>query len=425
MRHHPGLGFVAVTLLSASTPSIAAPCSASEDELAWNGVDLAEIGGDTGWFPSSFPAQLRLVGRVVGETAVSASTSSSVCWTEAMSGRIDGTRGSGYLDVAYGADIHLYAKVDTSILGKAIYWSGEIPLPYIPRDLMVAGSTPFDPTLDAQVDARVSDGTSPITLVSSNVIGDLIGIVGISGGLRVTVTPSMVTEYRTTTAHLGTASATSATHELSVTRPTAGFDDSIELPVSLAGIVRYAPTLTFAARFDIKIFGYRVVDWELFQVPMTLPALERKVTMTSDTPAHFALPVLDGLGEGARIDFASGATQLLAIRNRGELALTIDPASVPAGVTVEAIDIAPGASAQLRVTATDDAFATGSKTLLLATSDPDHAQISIELGREVGGTDPGMVEDEPEAGGCSTGGSSTGGVVGLIALVVIRRRRKA
>jgi uncharacterized protein (TIGR03382 family) len=288
---------------------------------------------------------------------------------------------------------------------------------------MVAGSTGFNPTLDAQVDAAVSDGTAPITVLSSDVIGDLIGIIGISGGLRVTVTPSMVTSYRSTTGHLGAASATSATQMLSIARPNAGFDDALELPVSLDGVVRYAPTLTFGARFDVKVFGIRVVDWELFAVPMTLPALERAVAMTSETPAHFALPVLDGVGEGARIDFASGPTQVLAIRNRGELALTIDPASVPPGISVEAINIAPGASAELRVTASDAAFSEGSKTLLLATSDPDHAQLSIELGREVGGTDPGMVEEPAEAGGCSTSGGTGSLVIGLAMLLLVRRRR--
>jgi hypothetical protein len=412
---------IGLTLLGTTAPVAAAPCSASTNDLAWTGTDFAEIGGDTGWFPSSLPAQLRLTGRVVGETAVAASSRSQVCWTESMTGTIDAERQSGWLDVAYGAEIHLYAKVDTSILGNRIYWEGELPIPYIPRDLMLSGTTTFDPTLDGAVDARVADGTAPITLLSTDVIGNLIGIVGISGGVRVTVTPSMAASYRTATAHLGPASTTSATQTLSFSRPAAGYDQALELPVSFDGVMRYEPTLTFGARFYISIFGYKVVDYELVQIPMTLPTLDRPITLTAETPARFALPVLDGVGEGARMDFATGPTQVLAIRNRGELALTITPATVPTGVSVQPLTIAPGASGQLAVTVTDGALAT-SQTLRIATTDPDHAQLEIELGLDVGGTDPGML-DEPTEGGCSTGGGASSGA-SLLVLLVIRRRRR-
>lgn len=406
-------------LLLSSAPAAAAPCSSSEVDLAWAGTDFAEISGDTGWFPSNFAAQLRLTGRVIGETAVSSGAQAQVCWTESMTGTMDARRNTGWLDVAYGAEMHLYAKIDTSILGNAIYWEGELPVPYLPSDLLLAGQTAFDPSLDGQVDTQVSDATAPITLLSSNVIGDLIGIFGISGGLRVTVTPSMVTSYRASQLHLGDHT----TQAFTVPRPNVGFDRALELPMSLDGVISYHPTLTFNARFDVKILGYRVVDWDLVSIPMPLPALERPMTMTSETPAHFALPVLEGLGDGARMDFAASATQALEIRNRGEKELTLTPSSLPVGISAAALVVPPGGKAMLQVTAADEALVEGSATLRLASSDPDHAELAIELGRDVGGTDPGMIE-EPSEGGCSTGGSPGWLLVGL-GLAVTRRRRQA
>ena len=410
-------------LLLSSAPAAAAPCSSSEVDLAWAGTDFAEISGDTGWFPSNFAAQLRLTGRVIGETAVSSGAQAEVCWTESMTCTMDSRRGTGWLDVAYGAEMHLYAKIDTSILGNAIYWEGELPVPYIPSDLLLAGQTGFDPSLDGKVDTQVSDATAPITLLSTDLIGDLIGIFGISGGLRVTVTPSMVTSYRSTLLHLGDHTVSTAAQLFAVPRPNVGFDRALELPMSIDGVITYRPTLTFNARFDVKILGYRVVDWDLFGIPMTLPALERPMTMASETPAHFALPVLEGLGDGARMDFAGSATQSLEIRNRGEKELTLTPASLPVGISAAALVVPPGGKAMLQVTAADEALAEGSATLRLASSDPDHAELAIELGRDVGGTDPGMI-DEPSEGGCSTGGSASWLLVGL-GLVFVTRRRQA
>lgn len=417
---HRLTGIVLGGLLLDAAPASAAPCSSAEVDLAWAGTDFAEISGDTGWFPSNYAAQLRLTGRVVGETAVGAGARADACWTQSMTATVDARRDSGWLDVAYGAEMHLYAKIDTSILGNAIYWEGEIPLPYIPRDLLLAGQTTFDPSLDGQPDAQVSDGTAPITLLSSDVIGDLIGVFGISGGLRVTVTPSMVTSYRSNQLHLGNATAATPTQSIMIPRPNVGFDEALELPMSMDGLITYRPTLTFNARFDVKILGYRVVDWNLFGIPLNLPALERPMTLTSETPAHFALPVLEGIGEGARMDFAGNATQSIEIRNRGEKELTLDPASLPPGISAATLTVPPGGKAMLQVTAAETAFDEGSATLRLASSDPDHAEVAIILGKDVGGTDPGMVE-EPAEGGCTAGGS--GSLLVGLGLIALRRRQ--
>jgi hypothetical protein len=210
---------------------------------------------------------------------------------------------------------------------------------------------------------------------------------------------------------------------VTIARPSAGFGTALELPTSIDGVIRYAPRLTFDVRFDVKILGYRVVDWQLFSVPMNLPGIDRPVSLKADAPAHLGLPALDGVGDGARLDFSAGSMQELVIRNRGERALIITPSVVPVGVTVQPLTIAPGKDGHLKVTVPDpSALGTSAQTLGLATNDPDRPTLDVALGVDIGGTDPGAVDDA-EGGGCHTGGGSIGWLFALGFVVVLRRRR--
>lgn len=402
-------------------------CAAGDTDLAWRGTDLAEIAGDTGWFPSGFVAQLRLSGRVVGHTAVEAGVRTTACWDEGMRARVTGRAGSGWLDVAYGAELRLRGRIHTTVLGRTINWEADIPIPYIPMDLLLEGQTAFDPAIDGTQVARVSDSTSPITLLSTNALDGIIDVVGISGGLRVTVTPIMATTYRTRTATLAGQTVDAATDHVSITAGEAGFGGGLDLAVAADGLIRYEPTLRFNASFDVTILGVRVVDWNIASVSLNLPALERPIRLVGEA-ARVPLPVLDGVGDGARMDFATGTTQELVFRNTGEGPLAVEAVAAPAGALVSTLAIAPGGQETLRVFIADDAaFANGPLTLTLATNDPDHPQLTIQLGKDVGGTDAGDVVD-PTAldGGCSTTGGGAGMLLALGALgLVMRRRRRA
>jgi MYXO-CTERM domain-containing protein len=401
-------------------------CATADTDLAWTGTDLPiEFNGDTGWFPAGYVAQLRLSGRVVGHTAVDAAMQTKACWNgDKMEAQLVGKAAGGWLDAAYGAEISLRGRIHTTVLGQTINWEGNIALPFIPMDLLLEGQGAFDPAVDISKIARVSDATSPITLLSSNVIGDLISVVGISGGLRVTVTPSMATTFKIKKATLagGTIDSPSDRIELKSSGPR-GFGGGFDVPVQADGIVRYEPALRFAARFDVTILGIRVVDWELFAVPMSLPGIERTIKLTADV-TRLALPVVEGLGEGARMDFATGTVQELAVRNLGEAPLAIEPTSVPNGALVSRVDIPPGGQDVLKVFVADDAtFANGPVEVTLATNDPDRGTIKVQLGKELGGTDPGVEPEIHESGGCSTSGAS-GPAFLLLGLLALRRRRR-
>ncbi len=74
--------------------------------------------------------------------------------------------------------------------------------------------------------------------------------------------------------------------------------------------------------------------------------------------------------------------------------------------------------------ADDATFANGPVEVTLSTNDPDRGTIKVQLGKEVGGTDPGTPpEEQAESGGCSTGGAA-GLPLGLLLLVLRRRRVK-
>src|SRR5439155_11171479 len=124
--------------------------------------DLPNVSGDTGWFPSGSPVQLRIAGRIAGTTMVAMSVSPTACWDPAMAITAPGEAKTGLLDSEYGAELTVLGKIHASVLGQSINWQGNIPLPdYIPTDLLMAGTTTFDPT-------ALPGSSQPMVSVTSN-----------------------------------------------------------------------------------------------------------------------------------------------------------------------------------------------------------------------------------------------------------------
>jgi hypothetical protein len=396
-------------------------CATGDAAVAYSVDDLPTQSGDTGWFPSGSVAQLRLSGEIVGKTAVAMSLAPTTCWRQTMLVATPGEARTGMLDVEYGAALHLFGQIHTSVLGQSISWSGEIPIPFIPTDLLLAGTTSFDPILlpDSTVkSASVSDTTDPITVISSNVLGDLIDITGISGGLYVTVQGAMTSTYTTTAVTIGSSSITSATGSAAVPTPEAGFGPVLSLPASATGNLHYAPSLVFAANFDVKILGIKVVNWQIATVSMPLSAIDRPITLTG-SGAQIGLPHIDTVPQ--QLGFATGASQPLQLHNGGAAPLMIELASGPGGVSAEAITIAPGADGIVQVTAADPS-SVGSAPLLLSTNDPNNPTLTIGLDPSSSGQSDTPPSDEPS--GCNAGGGrSSALLVGFVLVALVKRRR--
>jgi hypothetical protein len=417
-------GIVVVTLgvgLARNASADVSRCSSGNADLRYNDTAFQAMTGDTGWVPSGSVAQLRITGRLAGQTTVAMGLQPTLCWPSDAQVSAPGVAGTGVLDYAYGGELHLYGQIHTSVLGEQIDWSGEIPVPLLPTDLMLANTAAFDPALlpGAEVDhVSASDTTSPITVLSTDVIGDYIDIPGISGGLQLNVTGAMTTSYRTTDVSLGTAAISQAGGDAAVAMPAGA---SLDLPVVAHGIVTYAPSLIFSIAFDVKILGIKVVNYTLASVAMPLPTIDDNVTLSADG-AHIPLPKLAPV-DGARVDFASGTSQSLALDNLGEAALMIDANSLPAGITVAAMTIAPGQTGNLVIGATPDALAAGTVDIVVATNDPSQPTLSITLGSNIGGTSSGSDSSE-SAGGCNAGrGAGLPMGLALVALAFRRRRR--
>lgn len=392
-------------------------CSTGDADVHYHSEAFSQLSGDTGWFPASSPAQLRLTARLAGQTTVAMGMAATACWDGPMTASVAGRAQAGMLDFAYGAELHLFAQVHTSVLGHQFDWSGEIPLP---TDYLVGHTTTFDPTLlpGAAVDhVSGSDTTSPITLLSTDLIGDYIGIPGISGGLHLDAVGDLTTSYRTTQVGLGGGAIAAVDGTTGIATPTNGFGPALDLPAAANGVVTYHPALTFNAGFNVKILGITVTNFTLYSLTVPLPHVDDAVVLAGDH-AHIPLPKAPPLA-GAHVDFAGGATQTLAIHNAGEAPLMIEGSS--AGVTAPLVTIAPGQDLALVLTATA-AFSDGE--LVLATNDPNQPSVTITVGRDIGGTGlPGGDDAAGQHAGCNAGGHQ-GAAIALALLAILRRRRR-
>lgn len=393
-------------------------CSQVQVPLSYHAQDLPDASGDTGWFPDGSPAQLRLTGQLEGQTDVALTLTPTACWEGGgMTIRAPGVAGSGLLDSEYGADFQLLGQIHTSVLGYHYDWEGNIPLPYwLPNDLLMAGTTQFDP--GTPVASVTSNETSPVVLLSTDILSDIIDIIGISGGLRLTAQGQMTTSYWTNAIHVGGGSIDDANGAVSVGQPDGGFAASLGEAITADGTVEYDPYVILGANFYVSILHVTVVNWTLASIELPLPSIDRDVTLTG-SPLAIPLPRLDPLP--TTLGFATGATQQLKLHNAGQMALAVQVDSAPAGVTAAPITIAPGEDGTLEVTAASP-DALGGESLVLATNDPSHPSLDVALDPAKSGET--TTSPDGEDSGCNAGGRAGWPLAALaLGLVLVRRRR--
>jgi MYXO-CTERM domain-containing protein len=405
-------------------------CATADTDIAFNGNDFVNFNGDTGWFPSGSPGQLRLTARVAGKTEVSSGYTATGCWGDGMKATLAPKAGSGNFEVAYGAELALYGRFHVSVIGLSLNWEGRIDIPYIPDDLLIADKQAFTPRLAATTASTLSDSTQPVNVISTNLLSQIVSLGGVSGGIYVSVKGSMTSTFKAAETTVLAQKIATTMDSATIAQPETGFHSTVAVPIEVKGVVRYAPKLTFATGLNIKLLGIQVLNWDIASLTMTLPALERTVAMAGP-PASLELPEVDGLAEGARMDFSSGTTQVIHVKNTGGAELQLEPTDVPAGVTVSPLKIAAGAEGDLSVTASESAVA-GGVVLTMATNDPDHPSMTIALdttGGTDGGADDGVSDDDEgiPAGGCGCQSGRADGTLVLVfalGLVLFRRRRR-
>ncbi len=418
MRHTVIAGLV--VLASPLARADVTRCADVDADLAYMATDLADQSGDTGWFPGGSPAQLRITGQLVGQTTVGMGLSPTACWTNGMTLTAPARAQAGMLDAEYGAQVHVYGQIHTSVLGESIDWSGEIPVPF--TDFLLADTTPFDGTLlpDGKASsASASDTTSRIPLITTDVIGDLIDIVGISGGLQVYVQGEMTSTYSTQAISLDGGQITSTTGSIAVETPPNGFGPSLTVALSAAGDIVYQPALVFGVSFVVKILGITVANFDIASVQLPLPSVDRSMTLAGDN-VTIPLPHLDAVP--VSLGFAGGSTAELQLHNSGLAPLMLEVATAPAGVTADALTIAPGADGAMTITGTPPA----GSSLVFATNDPNLGTLTIGLdpmsSGQTSGSDDGS--DDATHAGCNATHNS-GWLLVLAAIGLLLRRRAA
>jgi hypothetical protein len=399
-------------------------CSQAHADLVYSAQDLPDAHGDTGWFPAGSPAQLRLTGQLTGQTTVAMSLTPTACWGDGMMITAPGIAGSGLLDSRYGAEFQVLGQIHTSILGYAIDWEGQVPLPYwLPSNFLMAGTTSFDPAALPDsltpVVAVTSNDTSPVVLVSTDVLSEIIDLAGISGGLRLTAQGVMTTSYRTDSISIAGATLASASAQASIAEPRDGFARSLGAAISASGVVRYDPSIVLAAHFYVSILHITVVDWDLASVTVPLPGIDRSVQLTAPQLA-IPLPRLDPIPTS--LGFASGASQALALHNAGDMALAVQLDSALPGVTATPITIPPGQDGVLQVTV--DPTLLDGRLLVLATNDPSHPSVSVTVDANQQGETTMPAPGDHEAGCSAQRGDSTWLVLLAIGACVARVGRR-
>jgi len=252
------------------------------------------------------------------------------------------------------------------------------------------------------------------------VLGALIGISQIAGELSITAQGVMTTMYSTHSIVIGGAAISDASGVVAVVPPADGYAGRLAEPISASGVVTYEPGVVLTAHADVSFFGVGIGSWTIASITLPLPHIDRDVTLNGPALA-FALPYLDRAP--SQLGFSSGSTQSATLHNAGGAPLVVAVASAPAGVTAPSITIQPGQDGLLIVTAADPT-SVGGTSLVLATNDPDHSQVTITLDAATSGEGSGS-GSAGESSGCSAGRSQGGGLAALALALVLGRRRRA
>lgn len=429
-------------------PELRSGCHESEVAFHYREGFFDSFSYDTGWVPSGSPLQVRFAIAGGGETEIDLAGRSLVWWPAPLSIAVPGTPGTGRLSIDYGIEIVARVRFDVTIAGTRYNWEGDIPIPGdIPRDLRLAAMTGFDSMLLPPMLPRpvvIADTTSPIHF-EVDITDSIIPIPGIGGGLAVDITPQLEAAYQTTRIEIGDAmlpiisegGSTVATADEGAT----GFGAAKDVVITPVGELDYDGTVGL----DFSLFlsfpgGSR--NLPLGSVDVPLVDLDREVAFEPQT-VHVPLP--DLRLEPRRVDFGevelgASATQVLEIRNEGELELHVTPRDARdpfALVAPGPVIVPPRSSRSIELTFAPTELGPASAMLFIDSDDPDESIVIVRLegtGIEGAIVDGGIGGDGGRgprtSGGCAcraTGTSTpTGGLaaLALVSIAVVIRRRK-
>ncbi|WP_437781403.1 choice-of-anchor D domain-containing protein [Sorangium sp. So ce1097] len=388
--------------------ALAAPCP--DDPLFCQRASVAfqrreaiplELDFETGWIPPSSPLQVSLRAAVFANTEVSLSGALEATWPEALSLTAPGDQGGGVFACDYGLDVSAQGRINVSVLGQDIDWTGDIP--YVPQiDFQVHTREAFD-----------AWGWAPgITLASSTAaqrlasvsLADIIGsIPGIDGRFELDVALDVAAHYATHRVALETLEQTTVpggdiTPENGASSMEYLGGPSVELNVRPEGSVRYEGTLHLIPAFSVSLLGR---EWSIpiADIPLAFPVTERDWLFEGE---RVRVPLPDLALDRREIDFGAvevgqANAEIVRLSNAGEalldVAVTTDDAE-SFELVDEALEIEAETDIDLLIRFAPKAAGEFTATVLVASNDPDAPEQAITV-RGVGIARP----EEPQDGG--------------------------
>lgn len=407
---------------------------------------------DTGWIPQGSDLQVRFYVKLPATTTVKLDGELETTWPEAMTLATPGGR-NGLLAFDYGLEIGAKAKLDVSVLGIPVKWTGDIP--YVPQvDFHLKAAKSFEPWAFAPNPVTASAFTKPFTLFEVN----LLGLAGIpsqisKGGLALDVKGELGATYETLRMRIEPAAAgeTSIESENGTTTRAFAGGPFVEYDVWPEGVVAYTGTLHLIPAFFVEVLG-KDFSIPLYDFPVSI-ALGDQDFVFDPVRVHVPLPdlleVVPVLDFG-KVTVGDGKKLTIALSNVGEA-----KARATGFIEKNLADTFKLLTPQVFVDSMNSEDATirfqpqtagtFETTLTFVTNDPDTRFQTVTLrgvgvgqgapdypdGGDGGGSgDPAAGAGDPSGCGCRAAGEpASGAQLALLLLVsgwsLSRRRRRA
>jgi hypothetical protein len=394
-------------------------CQAAPLSYAAESPNALDLGFDTGWVPSNGPLGVHLAAGVYAITEVELEGSFEASWPDAIVLSAPGKVEGGFFSIKYGAEVVAEARIQISVAGQTIDWTG--PIPFVPQfDFVVEDQAPFESwAFDPGV--TLSGQTAPAVLAEvgiEQIVGG--GIPGLDGGFQLQASIELNATYVTDRLVLLDAVTGAPVAGADITAPggLSAFEylggPAFEVDVHPEGRVIYDGALHLVPAFFVEFLGQ---DFSIPIADIPIPFSVEEDWEFAPQRVHVPLPDVDIATDA--IDFGSGALGSPAahsrtLQNLGEATLVFEvESSDPEMVQVPdaPIEVAPGESAELALVFSPDIAGVHTRVVTLHSNDPDEPAIELEVvGEATKQTVPPEVATEVppltvDGCGCTTAGA--------------------
>jgi MYXO-CTERM domain-containing protein len=406
---------------------------------------------DTGWIPQGSSLQVRFYVKLPATTTVKLDGWLETTWPDPMTLATPGGRG-GLLAFDYGLEVGAKAKIDVSVLGIPVKWTGDIP--YVPQiDFHIKSAKSFVSWAFAPDPVTTSAFTAPLRLFEVN----LLGLTGIpsqisKGGVALDVKGELAATYETLRIQIepaadGEQPITSQDGTTLRAFPGGAF---VEYDVWPEGKVDYTGTLHLLPTFFVEILG-KDFSIPLYDFPVSIDLGDQSFIFD---PVRVHVPLPDLLAVQPVLDFGQvtigdGKKLSIALSNIGEAkarAAGFIDASMADTFKLLTPQVFVGSmdtnDANIRFQPTS--AGTFETKLTLVTNDPDGRFQYVTLrgvgvpqgdpdypdgGGGSGAGGPGAQSGDTGGCGCRVAGErgssgAIGAAAGALALALARRRRR-